>query len=386
MNLQWSREQQEIRTRFETLGSAIAGARSGAEGLDQNGWAQLADQGFWRLPVPAEYGGTGGTWWEYVAALEGLSKTVGDLGFLLSIIAHAGCVRVLLKHGTEEQKRRLLPPLLSRAVGATAITEETGGSDVARIRTSAEPTPSGYELNGAKSHITNAPVADIIVVVGRIPSLGRQDITLFVVERSAGGVESGPAEQMLGNRTSPTADLLFRSVRLGSHAVLGQPGDGLATMYNMISLDRALYGVISAAFAEPVLVRCMKFTHARRAFKRRIADFQYVQQKLTDMKIAIETSRAISYAALDKLFRDEPDANLMCSLAKLVGTEGLFTVAQHDVQLHGHRGYMDGPHSQLLRDAAGTRIAGGTSDIQRVNIFNQLQRLAGLHKEIQDDA
>lgn len=386
MNLQWSSEQQEIRSRFEALGASIAGARVGAEGLDQSGWAQLSDQGFWRLPVPTEYGGKGGTWWDYVAALEGLSKTVGDLGFLLSIIAHAGCVRVLLRYGTEEQKRRLLPLLLARAVGATAITEETGGSDVARIRTSAEPTPSGYALNGAKSHITNAPIADIIVVVGRIPALGRQDITLFVVERSAGGVESGPAEQMLGNRTSPTADLLFRGVRLDTSAVLGQPGDGLTTLYNMISLDRALYGVISAAFAEPVLARSMKFTHARRAFKHRIADFQYVQQKLTDMKIAIETSRAVSYAALDKLFRDEPDANLMCSLAKLVGTEGLFAIAQHDVQLHGHRGYMDGPHSQLLRDAAGTRVAGGTSDIQRVNIFNQLQRLAGLQKEIQDDA
>src|SRR5689334_13011885 len=129
MNLQWSREQQEIRTRFESLGSSIAGARAGEEGLDQRGWAQLANQGFWRLPVPVEYGGAGGTWWDAVAALEGLSKTVGDLGFLLSIIAHAGCVRVLLKYGTEEQKRRLLPPLLSGAVGATAITEETGGSD-----------------------------------------------------------------------------------------------------------------------------------------------------------------------------------------------------------------------------------------------------------------
>lgn len=374
----WNQHEQKIRNQFAELGTQIGASakhRGISEGLDRAGWQELTKVGFWKLPLPREYGGKEGSWWNFLAAFEGLALTVGDLGFLLSIIAHMGCVRVLMQYGTREQKARFVPMLTEGAIGATASTEVTGGSDVARFRTSAVQTRDGFELTGHKSHITNAPVADLFTVIGRIPALGKRDITLFIVERKLAGVRCAAPELMLGNSTSPTGDVSFDKVILGEEHVLGPLGDGLAITYSMFSLDRALYGMAAAAYTESILAQSMGFAHEREAFKRKIAEHQYVQLKITDIKIALETSRAVSYAALDRLLRDEPEANLMCSLAKFVGTEGLFQTAQNCLQLHGHVGYMQGDIARLLCDSAGTRIAGGTSDIQRVNIFNQLQKI-----------
>jgi len=286
-----------------------------------------------------------------------------------------------MQYGSHHQKNTFLPLFLQGAVGATAITEPSGGSDVARITTAAKYTSEGLVLNGHKAHITNAPVSDVCVIAGRIPELGKYDITLFILQRSRIGMNFAEAEQMLGNRTSPTGDIFLQNVAITEKDILGSPGAGLNILYNMISLDRLLYGLLAAAYTEPILQQSLAFANERRAFNVPIADHQYVQQKLTDMKIMLETSRWVSYAALDKLLRDDPEASMFCSMAKLIGTEGLFTSAQHFVQLHGHTGYMLGDITRVLCDATGTRIAGGTSDIQRKNIFHQLQKL--FHYEVQ---
>lgn len=376
MQPSWNEHERKLRDQFAELGAQIKATRerTGVTGFDAAGWREVTKAGLWKFPIPREYGGRGGSWWDFLAAFEGLSVTVGDLGFLLSIIAHVGCVRVLMQYGTREQKARFIPMLTEGAIGATASTEASGGSDVARFRTSAVQTRDGFELTGHKSHITNAPIADLFTVVGRVPELGKRDITLFIVERKAEGVRCDAPEDMLGNNTSPTGDVYFDGVKLGEDHVLGPLGDGLVITYSMFSLDRALYGLAAAGHTESALAQSMQFAHERVAFKRKIAEHQYVQLKLTDIKIALETSRAVSYVALDRLIRGDQEANLMCSLAKFVGTEGLFQTAQNYMQLHGHLGYMQGPIARFLCDSAGTRIAGGTSDIQRVNIFNQLQK------------
>ncbi|MBL0389288.1 acyl-CoA/acyl-ACP dehydrogenase [Tumebacillus sp. ITR2] len=377
MQLSWNAEQTQLRELYQNFGKKISERTKACYShheFDHQSWQELADEGIWRLAVPEAYGGEGKTWWEFSAAVEGLATTIGDLGFLLSMIAHIGCIRVLNLHGTEEQKQRYLPALMSGAIGATAITEPSGGSDVARITTSAHLENGRYILNGHKAHITNAPVADIIVMVGRIPELGRQDITLFILERTFEGMSFAEAEHMLGNHTSPTGDIFLQDVKIDELSILGQAGNGLNILYNMISLDRVLYGLVGAAFMEPILDESMKFSFERHAFKTQIANHQYVQSKLTDIKMAIESSRWVSYAALDKLIRNDDEASLMCSLAKYVGTENLFQVLQHAMQLKAHSGYMMGEIAQMFCDVTGTRIAGGTSDIQRVNMFNQMKR------------
>lgn len=377
MNIDWNVQQQELRTRYANVGTFLRerASRTTADNeFNIQGWMELSNEGLWRLPVPDQYGGLDGTWWDLAAALEGLASTVGDLGFLLSIIAHVGCIRALLLYGSELQKARFLPDLLNSGIGATAITEEGGGSDVARIQTSANQWERGYRITGAKVHITNAPITTTFVLVGRIPQLGEHDITLFLLSRGIPGISFGDPEQMFGNGSSPTGEIILRDVDIDETHILGSKGDGLQILYNIISLDRMLYGLIAQPYIEPYLNEALSYIHKRHAFKKALGEHQYVQKKIVDIQISLEVSRYVSYAALGKLIENHPEASMLCSIAKLLGTEGMVMAATHLMQLFGHTGYMEGHITKLMRDVMGTRIAGGTSDIQRINIFNRIRQ------------
>lgn len=376
LNISWNDHQRELRARYAQIGTSLTERASGTardDNFDLQGWKVLGNEGLWRLPVADQYGGLDGTWWDFAAGFEGLASTVGDLGFLLSIIAHVGCIRALIEYGNESQKARFLPDLLESGIGATAITEEGGGSDVARIRTSASQVEWGYRLMGAKAHITNAPITTTFILVGRIPRLGEHDITLFLLSRDMPGINFGEQEQMFGNGSSPTGEIILNDVDIDEAHILGHKGDGLQMLYNIISLDRMLYGLIAQPFIEPYLNEALSFIHQRHAFKRALAEHQYVQQKIVDIKTASDIARYISYVALAKLIENDPEASALCSMAKLLGTEGMVMASMHLMQLFGHSGYMEGRITKLMRDVMGTRIAGGTSDIQRINIFNRIQ-------------
>jgi alkylation response protein AidB-like acyl-CoA dehydrogenase len=343
-----------------------------AEVLDRIAWRHLADHGLWRTGVPVEIGGAGGTWRDLALAIAGVARGSNDLGFTLSLIAHAGLVRAIVEHGTSWHHDTVLPSLLGGAIGATALTETRGGSDVARTTTLGRQEAGGWVLTGAKDHITNAPVADRAIILGRVPALGRRDITLFVINMHSPGVRRGEPEQLLGLCSSPTGAIYLDEVRLPDAAVLGRPGDGLRTLYDIIGFDRALYGLVAASFLEPRLAGILEFCHERAAFGSPIIDHQYVQGRVTDIRIAIEVARSVALSGIDALVRHDPGASLLCSVAKLVGSEGLVESAQNLMRLQGHLGYLRGEVTRDLRDALGTLIAGGTSEMQRKNILNQM--------------
>lgn len=370
----------ELRGRYKKLAAesvAPRAAQCAKRGvLDRDSWRELSDAGIWRLAVPSEWGGQGGTWWDFTAAFEGVAAGGRDLGFCLSMLAQAGLIRSLLIYGTDEQKAYWLPRLLSGEVGATALTETTGGSDVTRIKTSAIPAGDHYILSGHKDHITNGPVADVALVLGRVPAMGAQDITLFMVDLHAEGVRQGPTEDMMGNRTSPTGPIALDGVRVDAKNIVGGVGSGIDAIYNTISLDRLLYGVLAAAYLDPLLDEVLEYAKQRHAFKVPIADHQYVQGRITDTKFAIEATRWVSYGALDALMQDLPQASLMCSVAKYHAGETLKLGAETGLRIYGHLGYMEGPCAQALRDALGTVIAGGTAEMQRKNVFNQMRRMS----------
>ena len=347
--------------------------------LDRDSWQDLAREGLWKIPVPLQLGGAGGTWWDFVAAFEGIAAGGRDLGFNLSLVAHAGLIRSLMIYCTPAELETLLPPLLDGAVGATALTETRGGSDVARVETSATRSGDGseYILSGTKDHVTHGPVCDHALVLARIPDLGDRDITLFMIDMNSPGIYQGDIEHMLGNRTSPTGPFSMDGVRVSADRIIGDPGDGLSTIYNTISLDRLLYGVLAAAALEPVLEECIDFAQHRVAFKKPIAEYQYIQQRLTEIKMSIETTRSLSYSALESLVDGDPEANLRCSAAKLHGAEALLSSSEHAVRIYGHLGYMEGPSSRFFCDALGTVIAGGTQEMQRKNLWNQMISLRG---------
>jgi alkylation response protein AidB-like acyl-CoA dehydrogenase len=377
VQLQWNEHQREIVRQYESFGRDQIAPRAEkcytASEFDHESWQALADQGFWRIPVPVELGGYGQSWWDFVAALEGMASTAQDLGFLLSIVAHSGTIRGLVDFGTSEQRERYLEPLMSGAVGATAMTEANGGSDVARVRTSAtRASGGGFELTGSKCHVTNAPIADFVLTLGRIPELGSRDITVFLVDTTNPGVSRGDAEQMFGNRTSPTGPLDMSAAEIEDAHVLGPEGDGLATIYSVIAMDRLLYGVIAAAFIEPMVWQALQRAQEREAFKTKLADHEYIQGRITELEVLAQTVRWSSYAALDKLISGDRFASLVCSVAKLTGCEALCQATQHLMTIFGHLGYMEGQLTRFAADALGTRIAGGTAEMQRKNIFNQL--------------
>jgi len=381
MDMNWNASQEQLRNTFVDFGKSVVAPgsfeRDRRSAFDREVWAQLADSGFWRIPVPEELGGDGGDLAAYMAALEGLSLGCDDPGFAVSVGAHGALIQLLLRYGTEDQRRRYLPGLLSGQVGATACTEPTGGSHVAGIRTTAEPDGSdgsdGYRLTGQKCHITNAPVADVAVIVGRVAGIGKRDITLFLVERGQPGVEQGAHEDLIGLRTSPLGPLTMTGAHVPAENLLGGVGEGLNILYWCLALDRLSFGIIASAHMASLLPRAMDRATTREAYGTPLAQHQYIQDKLVQMKVSAEASRAMSYATLDALQRDDSQAATLASCVKLLSAQGIVGASQEMVQLFGHMGCdRDFGVERQLRDAAAFRIAGGTDEMQKKNIFNQL--------------
>jgi alkylation response protein AidB-like acyl-CoA dehydrogenase len=377
VRLYWDPAQERRRHLFREFAEQVvspgAAARDEAGEFDRELWKALAAEGFWTAHLPGRYGGEDGGLWDFLAGLEGLSEGSADFGFVLSAIAHAGLVQVLLTHGTEEQRRRWLPVLSGGAVGATAATEAAGGSHVAAVRTAARRTADGYTLTGEKVHITNAPVADAVLVVGRIPELGRRDITLFVLAGDAPGLRRGAHEDLLGQRTSPTGPLTLDRVRVGADAVVGPPGEGLATLYSFLAFDRLMYGLAVAGQLERHVRVAVGRARSRSAFGQPLAEHEFIQDKLVDMKLTAEASRYLSYAAADALVRDDTTYSTLASCAKLTASEGIVRAGYELVQIFGHAGYQRGTGvERVLRDAVAIRIAGGTTEMQKKNIFKHL--------------
>jgi isovaleryl-CoA dehydrogenase len=352
-------------------------------------WQHLADSGLWALPVPRPAGGQGRGWEAFVDAFAALAGTVDDVGLLLTAIAHAGAIRVLCTEGTEDQRARHLPVLMFGGLGSTAFTEPAGGSDVARIKATARAADGGapgdpsrsdisWRLTGQKAHITNAPRADVIVLLGRLAELAPRDLTLFVLEAGRPGLVRGPAEDMLGCASSPTGAVVLDDVVVGPGDVVGGPGEGLAAAYRMFAFDRALYGLVAAARIRALVDWSLERTHDRRSYGVRLADHQLVQGRIADMYVASTVVGGLARNAVRAVLEGADDAALSASVAKLYATEQLVETSVSALQLHGHSGYEDGRVSRTLADGLGTLIAGGTSDIQRKHIFAQLQHLRGL--------
>lgn len=383
MRITWTDEQRARRGRYRQFGvehvAPGTAERDRAGEFHTESWKRLAAEGFWTAHLPPEHGGAGGSLWDFLAGLEGLAAGADDSGFVLSAVAHAGLLHVLSQHGTDSQRRRLLPPLVAGALGATAATEPAGGSHVAAVSTRAKANgPGSWLLTGQKAHITNAPEADVMLVVGRLEGLGKHDITLFVLERGRDGLRTGEHEDLLGQRTSPTGPIYLADVPVTAEDIVGEPGNGLATLYSFLAFDRLMYGIVVAAQLEAQLPTAIERTSERQAFGTAIGNHEYIQDKIVTMRTTLESSRYLAYAAADALVRGDDSYSSLASCAKLAASEGAVASAVELVQIFGHLGY-DRTHGveRRLRDAVAIRIAGGTSEMQKKNIYKDvLERFA----------
>ena len=336
-------------------------------------WPKLGSLGVLGITVEEEYGGAGLGYVEHCVAMEEISRASGSVG--LSYGAHSNlCVNQIRRHGTEQQKRKYLPKLISgEHVGALAMSEPQSGSDVVSMRLKAEKKGDRYIFNGTKFWITNGPVADVIVVYAKTnPAAESRGISAFIIERTFKGYSVAKKLDKLGMRGSETGELVFIDCEVPAENMLGAEGKGVEVLMSGLDYERAVLaagpiGIMQAAFDQ-----VLPYVHERKQFGQPIGTFQLMQAKLADMYTAMNTSKAYVYAvarACDAGNVSRKDA----AGAILVAAEKATWVALEAIQCLGGNGYInDYPAGRLLRDAKLYEIGAGTSEIRRWLIGREL--------------
>jgi len=332
------------------------------------------------IPFAPEYGGVSGSALTLVLAVEEISKVCVTSSLILSVQS-LGSLPIVLG-GTDEQKRRFLPPLASgEKLAAYALTEPGSGSDAGGMRTRAVRHGDTYVLNGSKTFITGGSVADTIVLFARTDRDGKgeaRDIGAFVVEKSMPGFRVGKLEKKLGIRGSPTAQLFFEDMAVPATNLLGPEADGFKLAMRVLDHSRPGIAAQALGIAEGAFAVARRYAGERKQFGKPINAFQAIQFMLADMATAIEAARMLTYAAGDALDRHLKTITLTSSMAKVFASDVAMRVTTDAVQVLGGYGYLrDFPVERMMRDAKITQIYEGTNEIQRLVIARELLKEAG---------
>ena len=336
-------------------------------------WPMLGELGLHGITVEEEYGGAGMGYLEHAVAMEEVSRASGSVG--LSYGAHSNlCVNQIRRCGSEEQKRRYLPGLISgEHVGALAMSEPGAGSDVVSMRTRADRRGDRFVLNGSKMWITNFEEADTLVVYAKTdPEAGPRGITAFLIEKGFDGFSTSQKLDKLGMRGSPTGELVFRDCEVPEENVVGEVNEGVHVLMSGLDYERA----VLAAGALGIMQACMDvvvpYIHERKQFGRPIGEFQLMQGKIADMYTTMNASKAYVYAVAKACDRGETTRKDAAG-AILYAAEKATWMALEAVQALGGNGYINEyPTGRLLRDAKLYEIGAGTSEIRRMLIGREL--------------
>jgi isovaleryl-CoA dehydrogenase len=336
-------------------------------------WQKLGALGLLGITVDQEYGGSGLGYLAHVVAMEEISRASGSVG--LSYGAHSNlCVNQLRRWGTDAQKQRYLPKLVSgEYVGALAMSEPGSGSDVMSMRTRAELRGDRYVLNGSKMWITNGPAADVLVVYATIdPALGSKGVTAFLIEKGMPGFSAGRKLDKLGMRGSDTSELVFRDCEVPAANVLGEAGKGAHVLMSGLDYERVVLSGGPLGLMRACLDLVVPYVHDRRQFGAPVGTFQLMQGKLADMYTTVSSCSAYVYAvarACDAGHTTRMDA----AGCILLSAEKATQMALEAIQALGGNGYInDYPAGRLLRDAKLYEIGAGTSEIRRLLIGREL--------------
>ena len=332
----------------------------------------LLQAGFLGGPIPERYGGQGWDHLTYGLVAEELGRADASIRSLVSV--SAGLVgSCLLEWGTEEQKQEWLPRLSREGLGAFGLTEPGAGSDPGSMTTGASRDGDDWILNGAKRWIGNGSRGILTVVFAQTDAApGGRGITAFLVPQDAPGYESTPLSGKLGHRAADTAEVVLRDLRVPGRARLGEVGEGLRIA--LTALDTGRYSVAAGCtgISQACLDAALRYADERSQFGRRISGFQMVQALLSDIHIDLEASRAL-YWKVGWMHDSGQRHTLESSVAKTFCSEAAIRNADRAVQVHGGNGYVDEhPVGRYLRDARGTALYEGTSQIQRLLIGRHL--------------
>ena len=336
---------------------------------------QAGEMGLMGIPFPEEYGGAGMDELSYAQCVEEVSKVCASTG--VGISAHTSlCCWPIYHFGTEAQKQKYLPPLLSgEKIGAFGLTEPNAGTDAAGQKTVFEDKGDYYLVNGSKIFITNGGYADTFVVFGMTDkSLGNKGITCLIMEKGMEGFSIGSHEKKMGIRGSSTTELIFENVKVPKENLLGEVGKGFKVA--MMTLDGGRIGIAAQALgiAEGALDVTIEYVKQREQFGRPIAKFQNTQFELAKMKANTDAARLLVYQAANAVDKGLP-YTFLAAEAKLVAAANASDVTRRCLQLYGGYGYTrEYPIERMMRDAKITEIYEGTSEVQMTVIGGALLR------------
>jgi len=332
----------------------------------------LGRAGLLGLPYPEEYGGGGQSYEVYLQVVEEIASAWAAVGVGVSV--HALSCFGLFHAGTEEQKRRWLPEMLSgELLGAYCLSESHAGSDPAAMRTKAVAEGDEYVLNGAKAWTTHGGKADFSTVMARTADTGGKGISCFLVPADASGLSSDPPEQKMGLMSSTTTTMLFDNVRVSSDRRLGAEGQGLPIALAGLDSGRLGIAAVATGVAQGALDAALAYAREREAFGKAIIDHQGLGFVLADMAAAVESARA-TYLHAARLRDAGRPFSRQASIAKLVATDNAMKVTTDAVQVLGGAGYTkDFPVERYMRETKVMQIFEGTNQIQRLVISRSLR-------------
>ena len=343
--------------------------------FSRESWLKCAQVGLMGISVPQEYGGAGADATTIAAVMEGLGYGCEDNGLIFALGAQTwACVHPIIRFGSEHQKKRYLPGLCGGSlIAAHGMTEPGSGSDAFSLATTATAVDGGWILNGSKTFSTNASESDLFVVFATTDrKLGFAGLSAFLVERDAQGLDVGRPFPKMGLRTSHLGELFFSDCEIPSEALLGSPGAGMAIFNSSMRWERSLILAPAVGTMLRQLERCTAYARERFQFGQPIGSFQAVSHRLAEMKLRLETAHLMLYrvaALLDAGTATDLDA----ALTKLHLSESLVQSSLDALQIHGGSGYVtETGLEREVRDALGSRIYSGTSEMQRNVIARHL--------------
>ncbi len=344
--------------------------------FSRDAWNKAAEFGLIGLPFPEEYGGQGADYLTTMLAMEALGYGCRDNGLIFSMNAHlwSGALPIS-RFGTEEQKRKYLPGLIDgRLISVQGMTEPGTGSDAYALATSAVEDGDHYVINGAKTFITNAPVADVFIVFTTVDrSKGWLGLTAFIVDADTPGLTIGKNFHKMGIRTSPMSELVFEDCRVPKENMLAKRGSGMMIFNHSIEHERGAILAHTIGTMERQLEEALAYARQRKQFGQAIGKFQAVSHRLVDMKVRLEAGRLLLYR-LGWMWDQGKGKSIDASMVKLFLSEAWVQSSIDTMWVHGGYGYMvETELERDVRDAFSSRIYSGTNDIQKNVIASQLK-------------
>ena len=341
-------------------------------------WEKMGELGLHGITVAEADGGLGLGYLEHVIAVEEVSRASASVG--LSYGAHSNlCINQIRRWGNDEQKAKYLPKLISgEHVGSLAMSEAGAGSDVVSMKLKAEAVQGGYVLNGTKFWITNAPEADVLVVYAKTaPEAGSRGISTFLIEKGMKGFSIGQKIEKMGNRGSPTAELVFDNCEVPEENVMGPLHGGVGVLMSGLDYERVVLAGGPLGVMQASMDVVMPYVRERKQFGQPIGSFQLMQAKIADMYVALQSCRSYVYNVARACDADQT-TRFDAAGCLLKASESAVEVTNQAIQALGGAGYTtDWPVERFYRDAKLLDIGAGTNEIRRMLIGRELIGAAG---------